>query len=94
MRTDTRSNRPLLYRQAVVQVQRAFREWRARTPIIVLPPPLPNNNMAFLTSPYDALFDLINKNDRKLFEEACKGLDKEDRFDGSLETYYVFHQFY
>jgi len=30
------------------------------------------------------VLDLTDKEDRKLFNDACRGLEKEDRFDGTL----------
>ena len=41
----------------------------------------------FLFNPYDATLDLTDKDDRKLYQEACKGLSKDDRFDGKRENY-------
>ena len=38
--------------------------------------------MAFILNPYNASFDLNNREDRKLFEVGCKGLDAKDAFDG------------
>ena len=46
--------------------------------------------MTFITSPYNKLLDLNNKEDRKLFNNACKCLEKEDRFDQKLEKLLKF----
>ena len=44
----------------------------------------------FLLNPYDAVLDLADKDDRKLFQEGCKGLQKEDIFDGKKLNYSNF----
>ena len=44
----------------------------------------------FLLNPYDAPLDLSDKEDRKLYQDACKGLLEEDRFDGKRESYPSF----
>ena len=41
----------------------------------------------FILNPYDADLDLSNKDDRKLFLDACKGLPKKDRFDGKRQNF-------
>ena len=42
---------------------------------------------AFLLNPYDASLNLTNKDDRKLFQDGCKGLsDEEQIFDGKREN--------
>ena len=41
-------------------------------------------------NPYDAILDLNNKDDRKLYQDACKGIDKEDQFDGKKEHFHDF----
>ena len=46
--------------------------------------------MAFCLNPYDVTLDLRNKDDRKIYLDGCKGLDKEDLFDGSKEKYKDF----
>ena len=77
-RFDARSNRPVLNNRAIV-IQRAFRASRRNQFV-----PHTTVAMAFLTSPYDSPLDLSNKEDRKLFNDACEGLEKDDRFDGKL----------
>ena len=44
----------------------------------------------FLLNPYDAPLDLSNKDDRKLYQDACKGLKDKDLFDGKRENYSNF----
>ena len=44
----------------------------------------------FLLNPYDAPLDLSNKDDRKLYQEACKGLKDKDLFDRKRENYSNF----
>ena len=44
----------------------------------------------FLLSPYDVPLNLADKDDRKLYQEACKGLNGKDRFDGKGENYSDF----
>ena len=45
----------------------------------------------FLLNPYDADLDLMNKDDRKLFQDASKGLtSKEEIFDGKKEKFSKF----
>ena len=44
----------------------------------------------FLLNPYDAPLDLTDKDDRKLYQEACKGLKDKDLFDGKRENYSNF----
>ena len=51
-------------------MQRFFRRFRGRA------------TMAFVLNPCDRTLDLNDKDDRKLFENACEGLDQTDRFDG------------
>ena len=41
----------------------------------------------FLFNPYDATLNLSDKEDRKLYQDTCKGLTGEDRFDGKRESY-------
>ena len=43
--------------------------------------------MAFLLNPYDATLNLADKDDRKLFQEGCKGLKENDIFDGRKQNY-------
>ena len=44
----------------------------------------------FLLNPYDATLDLNNKEDRKLFQDACKGLKDKDLFGGERQKYSDF----
>ena len=43
--------------------------------------------MPFLLNSYNAVLDLNNKENRKLFKEGSKGLAKSDRFDGKKTNY-------
>ena len=56
-------------------IQQAFRAHRHRRPV--------RQNMDFVTSLCDHPLDLSKREDRKLHEDACRGLEKESRFDGS-----------
>ena len=47
----------------------------------------------FLLNPYDAPLDLADKDDRKLYQEVCKGLRDKDLFDGKRENYSNFLKF-
>ena len=49
--------------------------------------PNPTTVSTFFFNPYDAPLDLTDKEDRKLYQEACKGIKNEDRFDGKRENY-------
>ena len=44
----------------------------------------------FLLNPYDTKLDLTDKEDRKLYQEACRGLQETDRFNGKREIYSNF----
>ena len=47
--------------------------------------------MVFILNPYDARLDLVGSNDdRKLFQEACKGLHDADKFSGKKMEYNDF----
>ena len=47
--------------------------------------------MAFILNPYSADLDLSDKDDRKLFQEGCKGFKKEaDSSMGSGKTSTIF----
>ena len=41
----------------------------------------------FLLNPYEADLNLSNKDDRKLFLDACKGLPEGNKFDGKRENF-------
>ena len=45
---------------------------------------------SFLSNPYDVPLNLSDKDDHKLYQEACKGLKSEDCFDGKREGYSNF----
>ena len=45
---------------------------------------------SFLLNPYDATLDLSNKEDHKLFQDACKGLKGKDLFGGERDKYNDF----
>ena len=45
----------------------------------------------FLLNPYDAILDLTNKDDRKLFQDASKGIvSKDELFDGKKNQFANF----
>ena len=44
----------------------------------------------FLLNPYDGDLDLTDKGDRRLYQDACKGLAEANRFDGRRENYKNF----
>ena len=44
----------------------------------------------FLLNPYDATLNLNNKDDRKLFQDACKGLKEKDLYGGERDKYSDF----
>ena len=44
----------------------------------------------FLLNPYDTPMDLTDKDDQKLYQEACKGLKEKKLFDGKKENYSNF----
>ena len=46
--------------------------------------------MPFILNPYDANLELTNRDYRKLFQDACKGLKDEDRFTGKKAEYHNF----
>ena len=46
--------------------------------------------MAFILNPYDADLDLNDKDDRKLFQDGCKGLKDDQLLDGKKENYSTF----
>ena len=43
--------------------------------------------MAFILNTFEANLDLTDKNDRKLFPEASKGLKDENLFDGKRKNF-------
>ena len=47
-------------------------------------------NMTFLLNPYDKELDISTKEGLQLYGTAKKGLEKEDRFDGTKEKYSKF----
>ena len=46
--------------------------------------------MTFLLNPYEADLDQSDKDDRKLFAEASKGLKEENLFEGKRENFPTF----
>eukprot|EP00957_Ditylum_brightwellii_P037466 2833797-Ditylum_brightwellii.AAC.1 len=46
--------------------------------------------MAFILNPYDAILDLSNKEDRKMFKLGMKGLEEKQRFNGRKEAFNDF----
>ena len=46
--------------------------------------------MAFILNPFEANLDLTDKDDRKLFADASKGLKDENLFDGKRENFAKF----
>ena len=60
-------------------------------PSILIPTPTTIPTMStFLLNPYDATLNLNNKEDRKLFQDACKGLKEKDHFEGGRAKYSDF----
>ena len=45
---------------------------------------------AFLLNPYDSTLNIADKDDRKLYQDACKGLPEANRFDGKRHNYADF----
>ena len=43
-----------------------------------------------ILNPYDLFLYLSDKDDKKLFSEACKGIKDDDLFDGKKEKYNDF----
>ena len=76
MQRSERQINCILRRNQATRIQRAVRNFI-------------NNNRrtmsTFILCPYDKDLDLNDKNDFKLYENACAGLKEADRFDGSLE---------
>ena len=46
----------------------------------------------FITNPYEKVLDLNDPSDLKLYKEAVKGLEKEDKFDGKKENFDKFQK--
>ena len=46
----------------------------------------------FITNPYEKVLDLNDSSDLKLYKEAVKGLEKEDKFDGKKENFDKFQK--
>eukprot|EP00957_Ditylum_brightwellii_P196372 14961783-Ditylum_brightwellii.AAC.1 len=46
--------------------------------------------MVFILNPYDAALDLLDKEDRKMFEIRTKGLEESQRFDGKKGSFNNF----
>lgn len=46
-----------------------------------------------LLNPYDAILDLANKDDCKLYQEGYKGLKDKEIFNGKKENYSSFDKF-
>eukprot|EP00957_Ditylum_brightwellii_P082464 6269798-Ditylum_brightwellii.AAC.1 len=46
--------------------------------------------MAFILNPYNTTLDLLDKEDRKMFEIGTKGLEELQRFNGQTETFNNF----
>ena len=66
---------------SATRIQREFRRKRVNKP---------NPIMVFLLNPYDTTLDLANREDRKLFNEACKGVADDDKFPGKRKDYNDF----
>ena len=43
-----------------------------------------------MLNPYDGDLNLTDKDDRKLYQDACKGLPEANKFDGKRENYKDF----
>ena len=41
----------------------------------------------FMFNPYDGDLNLSDKDDRTLYQDACKGLPDDNKFDGMKEKY-------
>ena len=84
-RVNARLNRPILQLKVIV-MQWSFRVRRAKTVNRRTTRVTVNSigTMSFLVSPYDNPLDLSNKEDRKLFNDACNELEKDDMFDCKL----------
>ena len=66
-------------------IQRAFRLLQERSRVGAITRSIKETTkMAFCKIPHDRVLDLADKEDRKFFNDACRGLEKEDRFDGML----------
>ena len=48
------------------------------------------NNMAFYAKWNDRALELKDKEDKKLFNDAYRGLEKKDKFDGNLSKAFQF----
>ena len=46
--------------------------------------------MSFILNPFQADIDLTKKDNKKLFEKGCQGLQKDDKFDGKRASYPTF----
>ena len=46
--------------------------------------------VAFILNSYDAELNLTDKDDRKMYNDACKGLKEANLFDGKKENYTNF----
>ena len=46
--------------------------------------------MPFALNPYDKAFEISTQKGLRIYGEARKGLEKEDRFDGTKEKYSKF----
>ena len=80
-RVLTRERALLNSREAVIQ-----RVFRARRFDLVSNLSSTNSNMELVTIPYDCNLDLNDKEDRKLFNDVCARLDKEERLNGQLSN--------
>ena len=46
----------------------------------------------FITNPYKKVINLNDTSDLKLYKEAVKGLEKEDKFNGKKENFDTFQK--
>ena len=82
---ERRTNRTIIETtRRLIAVRRTIRAYRAGNRNTVI-------KIRFILNPYDANLDLAeSKDDRKLFQETCKGLEGSDKFSGKKTTYNDF----
>ena len=80
-----RSSRQFSRRRTQISIEdnwTAYNQSRARSRT-----PSTATMSTFKTNPYDKVLDLDKDSDLKLYKEAVKGLEKEDKFDGKKEHF-------
>ena len=70
-------------RTAQITIKRAFQDFKIWKNYSSAKPRQRSASMVFYLNPYDKPIDLTTPAGLNLYAEAKKGLDKEDRFDGS-----------